>query len=73
MEEKPEPIYTGTIVPPSSQGSGVIVGDCVLLILTTLWTALRIFSRKQKRVPLLIEDYLHLGALVGDSHSAGRV
>lgn len=52
-------------MPPSSEGTGVIVGDCVLVVFTSLWTALRIYSRKHKGVQLMVEDYLHMGALVG--------
>ncbi|KAL3440935.1 hypothetical protein BJX65DRAFT_314333 [Aspergillus insuetus] len=56
--------YTSGLVPPSAAGTAIIIGDCVLLVLATVWTVLRVILRQSTVAGQLVEDYLHLFALV---------
>ncbi|KAI1827659.1 hypothetical protein F4861DRAFT_329038 [Xylaria intraflava] len=51
------------LVPLSGGGINLIVEAVFLTALTGLWTAMRLYCRHIKRVPLAIEDYIHLAAL----------
>jgi hypothetical protein len=57
-------IYSSGLVPPSAAGAAIIIGDCVLLVLAIVWTVLRVILRQRTAAGLLVEDYLHLFALV---------
>lgn len=56
--------FTKSLVPPSPEGVAVIASDTVLLVLATFWTAMRLYSRKLKNLPFMVEDWLHILALV---------
>ncbi|KAI1743353.1 hypothetical protein F4680DRAFT_409871 [Xylaria scruposa] len=52
------------LVPLSIGGINLIVEAVFLSVLTGLWTAMRFYCRRIKRVPLAIEDHIHFAALI---------
>ena len=68
MSSAPQaPKYNGNTVPLSGGGIGVTVTGIVMCTLATAWTGLRFYSRRYRRVPIHLEDWLILMALVGKS------
>ncbi|KAI1503051.1 hypothetical protein F5X99DRAFT_376615 [Biscogniauxia marginata] len=51
------------LVPLSSGGVGLIVEGVFLTLLTGVWTAMRLYCRRLKNVPIALEDWLHIAAL----------
>lgn len=58
------PIYNGATVPLSEGGRDIVITNIAFMILVTVWTGLRLYSRRIKRFGLMIEDYFYLCALV---------
>jgi len=56
--------YNGSTVPLSPEGIAVVVTNGVFVLLVTIWTGLRFYSRKTMGHGLMIEDYFHLCAVV---------
>ncbi|KAF9887525.1 hypothetical protein FE257_010103 [Aspergillus nanangensis] len=56
--------FTSNVVPPSDAGWALIIVDAVLIVLTTLWMAMRIYSRHVRQIQLVAEDIVHIAALV---------
>ncbi|KAI1414723.1 hypothetical protein F5Y13DRAFT_197276 [Hypoxylon sp. FL1857] len=52
------------LVPPTTDGSKVIITGVVLILLTALWTYLRFWSLRQTGRAFLVEDWLNIGAVV---------
>ncbi|KAI0543190.1 hypothetical protein GGR58DRAFT_451061 [Xylaria digitata] len=52
------------LVPLSPGGINLIIEAVFLGVLAGIWTAMRFYCRRIKRVPLAIEDYIHFAALV---------
>ncbi|KAI0147968.1 hypothetical protein F4776DRAFT_605373 [Hypoxylon sp. NC0597] len=52
------------LVPPTTEGSKVIITGVVLILLTALWTYLRFWSLRQTGRAFLLEDWLNIGAVV---------
>ncbi|KAI0842301.1 hypothetical protein F5Y06DRAFT_259486 [Hypoxylon sp. FL0890] len=65
-DEPPPPFnhFETDLVPPTTDGSKVIVTGVVLILLTALWTYLRFWSLRQTRRAFLLEDWLNIGAVV---------
>lgn len=55
-----------TIVPLAANPNAVqvIYTNIVLVTLVTVWTGLRLYSRKMRRVPFGVDDSLYMVALV---------
>ncbi|KAI0405459.1 hypothetical protein F4802DRAFT_185863 [Xylaria palmicola] len=52
------------LVPLATGGVNLIIEAVFLAVLAGVWTGLRFYCRRIKRVPLAIEDYVHFAALV---------
>ncbi|KAL7629120.1 hypothetical protein AAE478_000639 [Parahypoxylon ruwenzoriense] len=52
------------LVPPTAEGWKVIISGAVLVLLTALWTYMRLWSLGRSGRGFLIEDWLNLGAVV---------
>lgn len=57
-------VFTENVVPPSDAGRALIIVDAVLIVLTTTWMAMRVYSRHVRQIALAVEDYVHVFALV---------
>ncbi|KAI1097856.1 hypothetical protein F4804DRAFT_326346 [Jackrogersella minutella] len=55
--------FESDIVPLSSRGLHLIIEGIFLALFTGVWTGMRLWCRRMKKVPISIEDWLHLTAL----------
>jgi hypothetical protein len=64
MSANTQPQYfAGNMLPLSFAGSQIIVTDSVLLVVTTLWVAMRLYSRHIRNVNIQVEDWVIIGAM----------
>lgn len=55
-------VFSGSYIPPNADGIKVIIVDVVLLVLASIWVALRFYSRHMKKISPRVEDWLILVA-----------
>lgn len=53
------------------QGAGIIAGNVIVAVAAVIAVALRIWSRKLKNLPLGVDDWLIIAALVGHVFPVG--
>ncbi|KAI1739170.1 hypothetical protein F4680DRAFT_149791 [Xylaria scruposa] len=58
------PSITTNVVPLVEGGTRLVVEAILLVLVTSLWTILRLWSRRLKRVSLAVEDWLHIASLI---------
>lgn len=70
---QPEDVIQTEIVPLSDRAVPIVVVNVLLTFATTLWTGMRLYSRRKKGQSFTIEDFLTVVALVGDFVAASRL
>ncbi|KAH9885950.1 hypothetical protein F4778DRAFT_759801 [Xylariomycetidae sp. FL2044] len=63
-EDDAGPVITTDNVPLAPGGTSIVVLVVVLVIITSLWTVLRVWSRRLMRVKLSAEDWFHIASLI---------
>ncbi|KAL0932859.1 uncharacterized protein CTRU02_211822 [Colletotrichum truncatum] len=60
-----QPITT-VIVPiaPTAEAVQVVYTNIILVVLVSMWTGLRLYSRHMRRVPFGVDDYLYMVSLI---------
>ena len=51
------------------RGQSIVVGNIAVAVAATVAVGLRFLARRLRRIPLRVDDYLILAALVGERHS----
>ncbi|KAE8354219.1 hypothetical protein BDV28DRAFT_147317 [Aspergillus coremiiformis] len=54
----------GTFIPPSPLGVRMIILDIFLMVLTIVFSTLRVIAQRTRQKTLFPEDYLYIGALI---------
>lgn len=60
-------VIRSDFIPLTEEGVKDLLTNAVLVVLTTIWTALRFWCRKMKGAGYFVEDWMHLGAVVTPS------
>ncbi|KAI1268956.1 hypothetical protein F5Y18DRAFT_172693 [Xylariaceae sp. FL1019] len=63
-DETALPVITTDIVPLVDGGNQIVILVAFLVFVTTLWTVMRIWSRRLMRVSLAADDYCHIVSLI---------
>ncbi|KAI0529770.1 hypothetical protein GGR58DRAFT_293798 [Xylaria digitata] len=63
-EDTAGPRITTDVVPLATAGTKLVIEAVLLVIVVSLWTFLRIWSRRLMRVPLATEDWFHVVSLI---------
>ncbi|KAI0159690.1 hypothetical protein GGR57DRAFT_458354 [Xylariaceae sp. FL1272] len=58
------PVITTDVVPLADGGNQIVILVVFLVFITTLWTVMRIWSRRLMRVSLAADDYCHVVSLI---------
>lgn len=61
---RPEDVIQTEVVPLVDRAVPIIVVNVLLTVVTTLWTGMRLYSRRKKGQAFTVEDFLTVVALV---------